>query len=377
MKVALLIDEYRHAQAGTERQLLLLCRELQARGHAVRFGVLRDTPFTASGRFPVHAEVLGIRRISDPRSWVRLYRWGRSLARDGYRLVHLFFNDAALLGPWPLKLAGLRVVVSRRDMGFWCTPATVAGLRLASPAVSAMIANSRAAGEAARGREWLARSKLRIVHNGVEAAPERGADTGLGVPPAPTGGRVGIVANVRPVKRIGDLVEAFARIAGEHADTDLVIVGGGDTADILAGAQRLGIENRIRLTGQLEEPREWIRTFTVGVLCSESEGLSNAVLEYMQAGLPVVATDTGGNPELVSDGRTGLLVPVGDPAALAAALGKLLGDPALARRMGDAGARKLAEEFGVDRMLNAHLALYRELLDASACAQRSPGGEST
>jgi glycosyltransferase involved in cell wall biosynthesis len=114
-------------------------------------------------------------------------------------------------------------------------------------------------------------------------------------------------------------------------------------------------------TGQVEEPMKYVERFTVAVLCSESEGFSNSIIEYMQAGRPVVCTDTGGNPEIVKDGCNGFLVPVGDTGALAARLKRLLYDSALARQLGAAG-RETVRSYTYSRMVDEQMACYAQVL---------------
>ena len=362
MKVAFVIDEYRNPHAGTEGQLNLLVRELQARGHEVRLAVFRDSEYIRAGQFPAPVDVLGIKRMSDPRGWLRLYRWGRERAAEGYRVVQIFFNDASVIGPWCLKWAGLKIIVSRRDMGFWCTRLVTAGLRMAAPAVDAVVANCWAAGRAACNREGLREEKLHVVYNGIEIDGTEDAPEGLpGVSESRHPGRISIVANLRPIKRIDDALTAFARIAERHPHAELIVIGGGDPASLQAHAAQLGIEERVQFTGQLADPSEWIKTFSIGVLCSESEGLSNSILEYMRAAVPVVATNVGGNAELVVDGETGALVPVGDPYALAAALERLLDNVDVAQRLGEAGRDRARRLFSVETMVDSHLSLFGAL----------------
>src|SRR5690606_705272 len=105
----------------TERQIWLLGRELAKRGHEVRLGVLRHSEHTRAGAgdFPGVVDHLDVAKMADPRSFWRVFRWARALRAEGYGLVTVYFNDASVIGPWMLRLAGHRVVVNRRDMGFW------------------------------------------------------------------------------------------------------------------------------------------------------------------------------------------------------------------------------------------------------------------
>lgn len=105
-----------------------------------------------------------------------------------------------------------------------------------------------------------------------------------------------------------------------------------------------------------------LREMTIGVICSDSEGFSNTVMEYMAAGLPVIATDVGGNSELVRQGENGLLVPPNNPKALADAVIKLVKEPDISRSMGKSGKQFIRQEFSVDKLLQEMQKRYHSLL---------------
>jgi len=126
---------------------------------------------------------------------------------------------------------------------------------------------------------------------------------------------------------------------------------------------RLGLDGRVVFTGFRMDVPELLSECAVSVLPSLSEGLSNTLIESMAAGVPVVATRVGGNPEVVDEGRTGLLVPPRDPAALAEAICRTLQDRELARQFGEAARQRVAEHFSLERMLRDTERLYVNLLE--------------
>ena len=132
------------------------------------------------------------------------------------------------------------------------------------------------------------------------------------------------------------------------------------------------MESAVRLAGERDDVGELLAAADLFVLSSRSEGLPLSILEAMAAGLPVVASDVGGVPELVVDGETGLLVPPGDPHALAAAIDRLLDDPDLRRRLGAAGRLRVSEQFDLESTQRAHLDLYRTLLADAGLPLPSP-----
>jgi len=196
--------------------------------------------------------------------------------------------------------------------------------------------------------------RVRTIHNGV---PEAAAEDAPWAPGRPV---VGCIGRLDREKAHDTLLRALAEL-----DASAVVVGDGAERERLARlAEELGIAERVRFTGWSDDPRRLLSSFTVFCLPSRpgTESFPLTVLEAMLAGLPVVATTVGSVGEAVLDGETGLLVPPDDPAALAAALRRLLGDPELAMSMGRRGREVARERFAVDRMVERYEQLYREVL---------------
>jgi glycosyltransferase involved in cell wall biosynthesis len=360
------IDYLSGTSGGTEGQLLALIRGVSGRGVSPRLIALRPTEFTRSGDLegcPV--STLHIRQVLHVGSLFRLFRFAWRIRRERVELVHVFFNDSAMIIPWFAKLGGSKVVTSRRDMGYWYTWANLRLLRLANRFVDRFLVNSRAVAEHVMARERVRRERIRVIYNGYLFGAEAG--------PALVGLRerigagekdpiVGIVANLRPVKRHGDLLEAFARVLRNHPRAHLLLLGTGPLeAALLARVAALGIGSSVHFLGSHRDVIPFVKHFDVGVLCSESEGFSNAVIEYMACGVPTVCTNVGGNPELIRDGVDGYLVEPGDVPALASRIEALLNDRALARTLGE-NARARVQEYTLDRMVEAHLESYAEIL---------------
>jgi glycosyltransferase involved in cell wall biosynthesis len=210
-----------------------------------------------------------------------------------------------------------------------------------------------------------------LVPNGVSdatlawSADRAAVRRGLDLPPeAPV---VGALSRLAWKKGLRHLVEAAPRLLESVPDAHVLIAGDGELrAELERQARSLGVASRVRFLGTRRDPLDLLAAFDVFVLPSVVEGMSNAVLEAMARALPVVATDVGGNPEIVGDGETGFIVPPADPAALAAALGKLLQAPELAREMGAAGRRRVEQRYRVGHMVAAVERLYDELLGRAA-----------
>jgi glycosyltransferase involved in cell wall biosynthesis len=264
-----------------------------------------------------------------------------------------------------LGLAGFRTVISRRDMGFWHTPGKLWLLRAMRGQVTAWVANSRAVADKTIVKEWAKPERTQVIYNGfpIEHGPVSGGARDLEV--LRSSGRVlaGLVANVRPIKRIQDLVRALAWLKDDAPALDVVLIGAGDQEPLRDLARELSIGDRLHCLGSRNDVPACLKALDIGVLCSESEGFSNALVEYMLAGLPVVCTEAGGNPEAVEHGETGLLYDVGDVEMLATHLQCLASDVEYRQRLGERGRRVARERFAMDTMVDAHMALYSELLE--------------
>jgi glycosyltransferase involved in cell wall biosynthesis len=161
-----------------------------------------------------------------------------------------------------------------------------------------------------------------------------------------------LVANLRPVKRIDRFIDMAAQVVEKRPDTRFAILGAGELRESLARqAVDLGLGDRVHFAGSVPEVGPYLELFDVGVLTSESEGLSNTLIEYSYYSLPAVAFDTGGNSEVVEEAVSGFLVPEGDLSAMADRVLRLLGDSDLKRRMGQAGRARVEELFSPERRL--------------------------
>lgn len=171
----------------------------------------------------------------------------------------------------------------------------------------------------------------------------------------------GCVARMEPVKRHEDLLAGFALAARDWPDAGLILVGNG----ALRGAveqqiSALGISRQVRLFDQGQQMHELLPLLDAFVLTSSTEGMSNAILEAMACGLPTIATEVGGNPELVDPGETGYLVPPFAPEALASAMSDLLAQPDKGREMGRQARLRAEEKFSVEAMVRAFTNLYQD-----------------
>lgn len=248
--------------------------------------------------------------------------------------------------------------------------------RLLSPLISRFITVSMDLHDWLVGDVGIPGRKVVQIYNGVDQA--RFSARSEQVPdhlPAgflPPGGiLIGTVGRLATVKDQRTLLAAFARL-GERLPAmrprlRLVLVGDGPLHDELAAdARALGIEPQLWMPGDRDDVPTLLALMDIFVLPSLAEGISNTILEAMASGLPVVATATGGNPELVKDGDNGYLVPVADADALADRLQQMLEDLEGSRAMGRRGRERVEQEFNWDRTVDRYLSIYDEVLAADS-----------
>lgn len=372
LKVLFILDAFPDPGAGTEGQFWLLYRGLDRSRIEPSILLLRHSEFLERHLGREQVRVLEVERLRSPGNLGKILRAARWARAAGFQVAHIFFNDSALVFPLPLALSGIRVIVSRRDLGFWYSRANLPLLRFNVRFVDAVVANCAAVSKIVVASEGYRPAKVRVIYNGITrqlAAHEARAEWGL-----PAGAQILVlVANLRPLKRIGDAIRALARVANEHTRAHLFVVGedrdaGGRShrEELQALAQSLGVLDRVRFTGKLADPMPLICAADICMLTSQTEGLSNAVVEYMFSGKPVVCTDAGGNAELIRHEHNGYVAPIGDVDAIAAGLRSLLADARLRDTFGARSAERARALFDPQRMITDHERLYQELAGAAA-----------
>jgi glycosyltransferase involved in cell wall biosynthesis len=201
-------------------------------------------------------------------------------------------------------------------------------------------------------------SRFAVLSSGVDTERFRPPD-------APRSGSrivLGCVGRLDPVKAHDVLIDAFARVVAGGADLELRLLGDGPLkADLERHARDLGVADRVRFPGTVADVPEQLRDLDIFVLASHREGRPTSIMEAMASGLPVVATRVGSIPELVAEGRTGLLVDPGSTDELARAIGTLSGDEALRRRFAEEARRIAVEELSLDRMIEQYADFYEKI----------------
>ncbi len=358
---------------GTENHFMTLARSLDAGRFDLRFACLRRWgPFVAElsdRNIPlVEYRVATFRSLN---ALVQQARLAKYIRQHAVQIVHTYSFYGNVFAVPPGRLAAPVVVASIRDRGPYLTDMQKRVQRHVCRFADCVLVNAEAV------KTWLVGdgydpSQIVVIPTGVDLArftPTDGAAVrrSLGVPGNTR--LVAVVSRLSHLKGIEDFLEAAAIVAAARDDVRFVIVGEpspvknrGYLDELAAHADRLGISGHVIFTGLRSDVPALLSAVDVSVMPSHNEALSNVLLESMAAGAAVVATDVGGTSEAMSSGVNGLLVKPGHPASMAAAISRLLDEPAFARWLGARARQTIVDRFSLDRMVSATEALYDRLL---------------
>lgn len=359
---------------GTEVQAVELAIRLNPEKYDVTLGCLR-------ARGPLLEKLQGSSvsvtefypkgGFDSPHGVYQMLRLARFLRRGRFQIVHTHDLYANVLGIPAAVIARVPVIISsQRDLGhldlykgrrrIW--------LRRLQKLSTAVLTNANAVRDAVLSEKQFAPEKVRVIHNGVDlerfAPPSHDRD--WLTPGANQEKWIVLVGNMHgDVKGHSLLIAAAETVVREFPEVRFLFAGDGQCRKAFEEqVARLGLERHFLFLGRRDDVPRILGCCDIGVLPSQAEGLPNAVLEYLAAGLPTIASRVGGNAEIIEDGKTGLLVPANDSSGLAAAILRLLRDPRYATELGSNCRANVSAEFSFERMIEKTDRMYSELLQS-------------
>ena len=344
---------------GTERQLAETALALDRARFDPHVGCFTDGGFRArelrEAAVPIFE--VGLNSLM-PRSAVAgARRLGAYLKQHQISLVHAFDVPADLFAVPVARFYRTPAVLSSMRAHRSLTPgATRQLLRATDHMVNAIVVNSRSVARELEREDGVAPARIRLAYNGLDTAIFRPEGERATLPWNDASVVIGIVCALRPEKGIGLLVEAFQKV--RRPGVKLLIVGSGPMLAELQSAA--GEDCHFQPAERNVAP--WLRAMDIFVLPSLSEALSNSLMEAMGCGCCPVASDTGGNPELVTPAETGMLFPVGDASALAERLARLLDEPAYRKTLANGASRRMHTEFTREIAATRMANIYDEFL---------------
>jgi len=372
LRLLLLTDTAILGSGGSERFLRNLVANLPAEGFSVDVLQLAEPPAEArrvagidEGRarlmyHPIDA-VYGVRGLGAFR------RVRERVVQRHYDIVQSHHEKSDLINAFLPRIAGVRRISNRRDMGFQKSGRVRALFRRANGRFDRIVAPASSIVDALVAGENANRARCLTIPNGVDTTRFVPADG-----PARARMRaalgfsadhllIGCVASFTPVKQHEALIAAFAQVWARHPHAHLLLVGDGPLrATINAQVRAMGLHEHVHMLGARADVENILPVLDVFALASSTEGMSNAILEAQACGVAVVATDVGGNAELIHQ-STGILVPASMPQALARALCDLAEDDDRRDALAAAALRRVTREHSLAAMAAAYGRMYREL----------------
>jgi len=366
---------------GTELQVLNLAREIDRGQFDLSFSCLEREGDHLDAYEALRAPIseFRIKRLYHPGCFLQQYRCASLMRKQRIQIMHSYNFHANVFALPAARLAGVPVVIaSVRDRGVYLSAAQKRLQRQVLGLADRVLVNADSI------RDWLVEQGLReerisVIKNGIDLSrfPQvREPSTvrqELGI--ADSAPIVILLARLDPQKGIDDFIKAVALVAPQHPQARFLIVGA--TLNCTDGvisedtqypqemrqlAKSLGVAEQIVFTGHRNDTPDLLGEAAISVLPSLSEGLSNTLIESMAAGLPTIATNVGGNPELVREGVNGMLVPVKSPEHLAQAMGSLLADPGMRKTLGARGRDMVTETHALPSVVAKTQRLYHEQL---------------
>jgi glycosyltransferase involved in cell wall biosynthesis len=346
---------------GGARQVLYLTEHLPALG--VRSTLVCAKGGEMAGRArAAGTEVIELATLGDVDVSI-VWRFAALLRRLKPDLVHIHSRRGAdVWGGLGAKLAGVPAVMSRRNdnrekrLALWLKYPLYRHVVAVAQGIKDVLVSQGVPG-----------SDITVVHSAIDPAhfqhPRSRTELAATFDVDPTQPILGIAAQLIERKGHALLFEALQMLATRHPTAQLIVFGRGAlSASLPALAARHGLQHRVRFAGFRADLERWIGSLDVLVHPAYTEGLANVCLQAAAAGVPCIGSRVGGIPEAVADGITGVLVPVGDAAALAAAIDRLLSDAPLRQRLGAAGPAHVESDFTPPIMAAGNRAVYRRLL---------------
>lgn len=368
--VLFLIDRLHSVEGGAEGAVQKLCRVLPSRG----FRCSVATFWAGAGvdqQFPCPVHIFPLSCIYNWTALRHALTFARLLRSEQVEIVHTFFPASDLWGGMVARLSGCPILVSsRRDMGILRSRKHRLPYRLINHFFDQVHAVSDKVREFSISRDRLSPDTVKTVYNGIDLDTIDAAlpcDRRVLLAFNQDAPVVATVANIRFIKGIDILVQAAARVREQVPEANFVVIGGAVQEpdydkEVHRAVLRLGLTENFRFLGVRTDVSSLLKQSDVFCLPSRSEGMSNALLEAMACRLPCVATNVGGNPEVVLEGKTGFLVPSENPDALAARILTLVRDRQRAKCMGQEGRRVIESKFTVHHMAERLVSLYNALL---------------
>ncbi len=367
-----MIDKISGDLGGTENQLIKLINGLDKSEFKKHLICFDETDWFQKNcsRFQCDTGVMRINKLAGVHTYVNFVKLVRFIRYYKPDIVHTFFPVGNSLGVLAAHIAGAdNILSSRRDYGEWMNRRYLFATRLANRFVKKILVNANSVKELTETSEKVRNGKVEVIYNGIDVKMFNKIQKNLALKETlhiPREDKViGIIANFRPMKHHETFIKAAKEILTARKDVSFVLIGAGKRKDgLLSLSESLKVGHKMHFTGPQPDVRPYLSFMDVGVNCSEREGLSNAIMEYMAAGVPCVVSRAGGNPDLIIHDVNGYEFELDDHSTLAELVLKLLADEETRQKFIKNSRDRIQNEMSLDRMISNYGTLYKNLVNS-------------
>lgn len=364
MKIAHVLDNL--CVGGMERIVVDLAKQQKQSGHVVEvYTIYGEGPLAAELRLsgiPVH--------VFDKTGGFNfnfLFSLRNAFKRGHFNVIHTHNHSAGFYGTIAGRMAGIKKIINtRHGMGnFHNSSKQDLLFKFSAMFMDDVVCVCQKAKDRFDELKVASPNKIRVVYNGInldkflKVDPDDALSVRNEFHIPVTEKIIGIVARLDPAKDMSTLLRAFKIVAERKSDVRLMVVGDGKERDLLKNlSKELGIEGRVVFTGVRQDVSRFLNAFDLFVLPSVSEGMSLTLIEAMAARKPVIATDVGGNPEVIINELTGTIIEPGNSKVLAETILRYLDSPSQAMTYAHNAQKRAISIFGIDRMTEEYQKLY-------------------
>ena len=350
-------------RGGTEGQCARIAMGCCRQGMEHRVGVFRHQGFFLDQVEAVCGPVVDvpIQKMVSLDTMKQVKALASYLKTEHIDILHAWDADACIFGSMAAQMAGVKLITSRRDMGEIYPVHKLLLMKRADQRSDAVVVNANAIAAFTK-RIGISQNKVHTIYNILELDEFDRLRVAAGQPERDPAHLV-MVARLDPEKDVGTLLQAMPGILHVHPDARLSVVGDGrERACLVKLSASLSLMDAVTFHGTVDQVPQLLAQCGLGLLVPKSnEGLSNTLLEYFAASLPVVASDCGGNRELVEASGAGEIIPIGDASACTDAVNRILSEPARAARTGAAARTYASANHNPDRIVGEFTDLYNQI----------------
>lgn len=370
IKIAYIIDTIESPTGGTEKQLLMLIKHLDRSRFQPYLCVLRSSNWLEKEFNLCPLFVSNIHSFKSLKGLMGVISLAGFFKKKRFDIVQTHFRDASIAGITAARFSGIKAIVgTRRNQGYWMKPSDFALQKFLDKWVTCYVANSQSTKKWQVSTEGVDKQRIHVINNGFEFAKYQSDPSiarkqiraALDIPQdSPV---ITIVANLRDVKDHSTFLRAAQIVSSSQANCHYFVVGSGtELGRLKTLSSDLDIAHAVYFLGERRDIPDILAASDIGVLSSQSESFSNALVEYMAAGLPVVTTDVGGAREAVDEDVNGFVVPIGNCEKLAERIAYLLRSERIVQ-MGLESRKMSLERFSVTNMIEQTERLYISIMD--------------